>query len=397
MDRIKCKQCGKKFSDSKDSCPRCGMSAKRTGQVRLWRWVVCLVALGGSIAVVSWGVWNRQGREKGVRGMSRAEVIAGTEEKTYKIPSLEELVSTKPEDVGSYDIAVMNLLCAQGLPGAEHVDIEECLKVLDEWSKWVKHETDRHMYRFRKAPHEYENSEGYFRVLFMICVLQEDFKVCYNRDPKMRSDSKTSDPRDLSFFRNARDLFVHGLVTGKHEGTCSSMPVFYVAIGRRLGYPLKLVAAKGHLFARWDDGKKQFNIEGTNRGLNTFSDEHYMQWPRPITQEEVDKGLYLRSFTPAQELACFLSLRSTCLLENNRVDEGKSAIEAALRYDPDDIDSRHMLGIIAQYQREVVARRRKQSLLEAASALRESGQEEAAQRLLSEPQPHMVTPMRSKP
>ena len=31
--------------------------------------------------------------------------------------------------------------------------------------------------------------------------------------------------------------------------------------------------------------------------------------------------------------------------------------EAALRYDPNDIDSRHMLDIVVQHQREVVGRR----------------------------------------
>jgi hypothetical protein len=44
--------------------------------------------------------------------------------------------------------------------------------------------------------------------------------------------------------------------------------VLYVAIGRRLGYPLKLVECKGHLFVRWEDAKERFNIEGTSRGLH---------------------------------------------------------------------------------------------------------------------------------
>jgi hypothetical protein len=53
-------------------------------------------------------------------------------------------------------------------------------------------------------------------------------------------------------------LFLHGLTQGR-GGTCLSMPVAYVAVGRRLGYPLKLVTAKGHLFARWEslDGKER--------------------------------------------------------------------------------------------------------------------------------------------
>lgn len=44
--------------------------------------------------------------------------------------------------------------------------------------------------------------------------------------------------------------------------------MLYVAIGRRLGYPLKLVECKGHLFVRWEDAKERFNIEGTSRGLH---------------------------------------------------------------------------------------------------------------------------------
>ncbi len=46
------------------------------------------------------------------------------------------------------------------------------------------------------------------------------------------------------------------------------MPVLYVAIGRRLGYPLELVTTKGHVFACWEDSNDRFNIEGTNEGLN---------------------------------------------------------------------------------------------------------------------------------
>ena len=63
-------------------------------------------------------------------------------------------------------------------------------------------------------------------------------------------------------------LFIHGIIDGP-GGTCASMPVLYVAVGRRLGYPLKLVEARGHLLLRWDDPLGQrlgtpdvFNVEG---------------------------------------------------------------------------------------------------------------------------------------
>jgi hypothetical protein len=196
--------------------------------------------------------------------------------------------------------------------------VEKSLKMFDLWAAWVKHETDRHLYKFQKAPAEFNDSEAYFRILMMICTLQEDFRVFYNKDPKMRAGPVELVPSDFTFFGKPKDLFVHGLTEGEHEGTCASLPVIYVAIGRRLGYPLKLVECKGHLFVRWEDAEERFNIEGTNRGLNCYPDEEYMEWPWPISKEEMETGMYMKSLSPRRELAAFLELRALCLLENKR-------------------------------------------------------------------------------
>lgn len=92
------------------------------------------------------------------------------------------------------------------------------------------------------------------------------------------------------------------------------MPVLYVAVGRRLGYPLKLVNAKEHLFARWEDSKQKFNIECTSdKGINCFPDSEYRKWPYRISDAEMRSGMYLRSLTPRQELAMLLNLRAICL------------------------------------------------------------------------------------
>ena len=228
-----------------------------------------------------------------------------------------QLLEQKVAETG-YDIAEINLLAARGLPGAENIDVDRSLKTLDLWAAWVKHETDRHLYKFQKAPEDYNDSEAYFRILMMICTLQEDFHVCYNKDPKMRAGPVELVPSDLSFFGNPKDLFVNGLTEGEHEGTCASLPVLYVAIGRRLGYPLKLVECKGHLFARWEDAEERFNIEGTNRGLNCYPDQEYMEWPYPISKEELATGMYMKSLSPKRELAAFLELRALCLKQHER-------------------------------------------------------------------------------
>lgn len=224
---------------------------------------------------------------------------------------LERLTWLSDTELAAMDIAEVNLRCACGRPGSDGIVIEKIRRDLDRFADRVRVETDRHLYQFHRNPSDFRNSEGYFHILTMITVLQQDLGVHYNPE-------RINDPD----FRNSGDLFIHGLLEGQ-GGTCVSMPVLYVAVGRRLGYPLKLVEAKRHLFARWDDPKtgERFNIEGTGKGLNIYPDEYYLRWPHPITDIELATGRYLRSLTPRAELAGFLSSRAACLEANGRVME----------------------------------------------------------------------------
>jgi hypothetical protein len=111
------------------------------------------------------------------------------------------------------------------------------------------------------------------------------------------------------------------------------MPVLYVAVGRRLGYPLKLVGAKGHLFFRWEDGKERRNFECTN-GVSCPDDDHYKKWPFPIGDEEVQRGWYLRSLTPREELAGFLQTRASVLRYHGRATEALLAQTQAVLLQP---------------------------------------------------------------
>ena len=205
------------------------------------------------------------------------------------------LLSAGADGLAGMDIAEMNLLCAAGLPGTEEIDIDESLAKLDGWAERVTAETDRNMHRFRENPGEYNNSEAYFRAMMLVTVLQQDLGVRYN---PARS-------RDIDF-RRPEDLFIHGMIASDNGGTCVSMPVLYTSVGRRAGYPLKLVLAKAHVFVRWDspDGER-FNIEATNQGMNSFDDEYYKTWPQKMTPSEIAGGVYLKSLGVSGELALF--------------------------------------------------------------------------------------------
>ena len=120
----------------------------------------------------------------------------------------------------------------------------------------------------------------------------------------------------------------------RRTGTCSSLPVLQVAVGRRLGYPLKLVTTKGHLFVRWEGAGERFNIEAAGQGVNRFTDDYYRHWPWEITPAEEAAEGYLKSLTPPEELAVFLSIRGMCLRETGRLPEAAQTFGAAARLAP---------------------------------------------------------------
>ena len=262
---------------------------------------------------------------------SRPEVALSSTTGNEQPATFAALLAARSDSLQGVDVATINLFCAQDLWGAPEVKLQESLIRLDDWAARVRAETELHRNRFNRNPAEFEHSEGFFKMLMMTVVLAEDFGVHYltNRqiDPASAVDGD-------GFFANPSDVFLHGVLGPKRGGTCSSLPVLHVAIGRRLGYPLKLVTTKGHLFVRWEGQGERFNIEVSGQGLNRFDDEYYQKWPFPVTDEEVAAEGYLKSLTAPEELAVFLSIRGMCLREAGRRQEAADSFASAARFAP---------------------------------------------------------------
>jgi hypothetical protein len=257
----------------------------------------------------------------------------------------QQLVYLSDVELAQLDIALVNLACAQGLPGGEDIDVQRCIRAIDNAAQRVRRETERLAYCFRHDPASYENSWAYFRALVMVTVLQRD--CGYHYDPELINAD------DATFFSRAEHLFLHGVIMGK-GGTCSSLPPLFVAVGRRLGYPLKLVPAAGHLFARWDDGDgNRFNIECTARGFLSHSDDHYRRWPFPLPPEEEQRCAALRAMTPQQELAGFLSARGRCWQENKRWRDAVAAFATACELDPEHCELQPLVQAMTSWDREL--------------------------------------------
>jgi hypothetical protein len=243
-----------------------------------------------------------------------------------------------PEQLAQVDIAEVNLLCATGLPGAEKLDIDHAMAMLDRWAERVAFETNRHLYRVTdpRYAESYRHSEAYLRANFVLQALQEDLGVHYDMAAKDNFD-----------FSDSRVAFIHGMIPPAGRtmadvpgGTCASMPVLYVAVGRRLGYPLKLVTTKAHVFARWDGmghpnpkWRERFNIEGAGNGFSSYEDDHYKTWPFKVSDAEVKANGWLVSLTPMEEFAEFMAARGHCGIDNNQPAFAARCYENAYRYD----------------------------------------------------------------
>jgi hypothetical protein len=253
---------------------------------------------------------------------------------------LAELLRIPSAGIAELPIERLNLACAAGLCLTNEPDIKECANTLRVWAEHVRSETQRHQYRYERNPAEFENSPGFYRMLMLSVVLAEDYRVQY--DPqRIAGPDKAS--LDDGFFSEPASVFLQGLLGPERVGTCSSMPVLYVAIGRQLGYPLKLVTTKGHLFVRWEGAGERFNIEATAHGLSRFDDDYYRHWPFEITPAEEKAEGYLKSLTPPEELAVFLSVRGMCLRDQGRLAEAAESFAAAVSLAPNCAGYRTMI------------------------------------------------------
>ena len=58
------------------------------------------------------------------------------------------------DEIARCDVGRLNLICAQGLPGA-YDDLNLELQTLDRWSDAVRKMTNLHMHRFREHPEKF--------------------------------------------------------------------------------------------------------------------------------------------------------------------------------------------------------------------------------------------------
>ncbi len=230
-----------------------------------------------------------------------------------------------------YDIAGDGLRCAIGLPGMDTQLVGLGVDKLNDWTDAVEQFTKKLRRKFQRRRHR----QGEFLVAAMVECIQRKLGVQYNYD-FMEGEYDASD---------SRNLFIHGPLTG-FGGTCNSLPVVYVAIARRLQYPISLAQTKDHAFCRWDGpGRESFCFDAAGKGFLAHKEERYRQWPHRITAREEERNGYIRAMSKREELAFFASNRGNCLMDNFDFVSAVEAYHWAHELEPDKQSINDTLGL----------------------------------------------------
>ncbi len=258
----------------------------------------------------------------------------------FEPQSLEELLNATPEQLATADIARVNLLCATGLRGAEDLDIPACLTKIDRWTEEVRLFTECNFLKF--TPKTPRDTPGFLRCWSLVKLLRHckglEHLLC---PPDLQPGEKylglgISDAGPDSTYYNSDVVFIHGLLGERKLGICTAFPVLFASVGRRLGYPIKIVISVCHVFIRWDGPIDRFNMDASKFYINLHPDDYYIDSPKPWTEEEKECGAFLRPLTPTEELGLFVGWRAGVLESNARYDEAGEMCDLAQRLFPQD-------------------------------------------------------------
>ena len=243
-----------------------------------------------------------------------------------------DLFEMPVENLDRVDIGRMNIICARNVTRTEVLDTAKYVAKLDEWAIIAKRLEQKYLPAFKKHAARYDNSLAKFKAVTLALTIQQDLKCGYNID--LITSGAMNDLRSRRFFRNPDDIFITGLLK-RGKGTCSSLPVLFVALGRRLHYPVYLAHTKGHLYCRWDDGQEDFNIEVTGQGVDTPPDSFYKGPPYNPSEADIAQEGMLRNLTNAESLALFIETSAANREANNDIHLAFLFYSMALKLRPD--------------------------------------------------------------
>lgn len=142
--------------------------------------------------------------------------------------------------------------------------------------------------------------------------------------------------------KKLENRYLNGLIETR-RGSCATLPLLYLAVAQRLGYPIYPVSAPQHLFVRYVDPSLQMqNIDPAGLG-GYSSDEEYIK-DLEIPLQGVKSGAYLRTMTWRELVAELVGENGTYWARKGDYPKAIRYLEKAIAGSPKGAELYELLG-----------------------------------------------------
>ncbi len=146
--------------------------------------------------------------------------------------------------------------------------------------------------------------------------------------------------------------YLNGLIASK-KGTCITLPMLYMVLADRLGWPVYAVRAPQHVFCRYivnKDSNEYYDIETTSKGVIT-EDLLYVK-DFKIPGEGLKSGSYLRTLSKKEYLATMVHNHAWICITKEGIDltNSKRLLQLGLKYDSTDCEAHWNIGTTYYFQ-----------------------------------------------
>jgi len=196
---------------------------------------------------------------------------------------------------GGIDLTLANWLVAADIPEFRGVSREAYFAQLDAMTEHVRQD----MEGMQRAGWHGTNPNDPDTRCCRFCSAIIRLRLTYSEE--FRQEDLTV-AQTKALYSDANNIFLAGLLRSRH-GSCVSMPLIYLVIGRRLGLPVHLVTVGKHCFIRWEQPGYRMNIEPTitEKIAMTPDDSVYLDVEK-ITGDHLS-GNQLRNLTAREVVA----------------------------------------------------------------------------------------------
>jgi hypothetical protein len=237
-----------------------------------------------------------------------------------RIPTPEQLAALSDEELEKVDVVLLNLAVAKQYPGLEDLNVAHYQWTVDKWANSVRKLLTKREHDFQLNPAGWRNDIRYFRISVLCHFMRHVLDIRYIEEQEREmKEAHARGEKSGVLYKDPREQFIHGVIDTR-RGTCANIPVVFLALARRLGWPVSLACAESHILCRFDDGQILYNIDVAHMDDNGFwtpADELIVKEGRASTFA-VRCGSDLRSITDREMLGKFVSCRARVLRDTEQ-------------------------------------------------------------------------------